>query len=142
MLETGCAIHHSYGIPYVMGSSAKGAVNAYVRGTEFGQAASIGVEPFAPDLHLLEPRIQRLRLLGESPLQEGVQAFAPVVGIALHHQTVDQLRDGLGHGQLAHHQARHEPRRALEDVRCRCPGATPADVEPDRPAGVRRGGTS
>ncbi|WP_295440571.1 type III-B CRISPR module RAMP protein Cmr6 [uncultured Thiodictyon sp.] len=40
MLETGCAISHSYGVPYLMGSSVKGAVNAFVRGTEFGQAHS------------------------------------------------------------------------------------------------------
>lgn len=31
MLETGCAISHSYGMPYVPGSSIKGIVNAYVR---------------------------------------------------------------------------------------------------------------
>jgi CRISPR-associated protein Cmr6 len=32
MLETGCAIHHSYGVPYIPGSSVKGVVNAFVRG--------------------------------------------------------------------------------------------------------------
>ena len=31
MLETGCAISHSHGMPYIPGSSIKGAVNAYVR---------------------------------------------------------------------------------------------------------------
>jgi CRISPR-associated protein Cmr6 len=33
MLETGCAIHHSYGVPYIPGSSVKGVVNAFVRKT-------------------------------------------------------------------------------------------------------------
>lgn len=33
MLETGCAIQHSYGVPYIPGSSVKGVVNAYVRHT-------------------------------------------------------------------------------------------------------------
>ncbi len=31
MLETGCTISHSYGAPYIPGSSVKGVVNAYVR---------------------------------------------------------------------------------------------------------------
>ena len=31
MLETGCAISHSYGMPYIPGSSVKGVVNAYAR---------------------------------------------------------------------------------------------------------------
>ena len=31
MLETGCAISHSYGAPYIPGSSVKGVVNAHVR---------------------------------------------------------------------------------------------------------------
>ena len=31
MLETGCAISHSHGMPYIPGSSIKGVVNAYVR---------------------------------------------------------------------------------------------------------------
>ncbi len=31
MLETGCAIHHSYGAPYIPGSSVKGVVNAFAR---------------------------------------------------------------------------------------------------------------
>lgn len=38
LLETGCAIHHSYGTPYIPGSSIKGLVNRYVRETPFGQA--------------------------------------------------------------------------------------------------------
>ncbi len=38
MLETGCAIHHSYGMPYLMGSSIKGAVAAHVRASPFGKA--------------------------------------------------------------------------------------------------------
>jgi len=37
MLETGCAISHSYGMPYIPGSSIKGAVTAYVRTTDFGR---------------------------------------------------------------------------------------------------------
>ncbi|WP_058555717.1 type III-B CRISPR module RAMP protein Cmr6 [Thiohalocapsa sp. ML1] len=37
MLETGCAIHHSYGMPYLMGSSIKGAVAAHVRASPFGK---------------------------------------------------------------------------------------------------------
>lgn len=36
MLETGCAISHSYGMPYIPGSSVKGIVNAYVRAGVFG----------------------------------------------------------------------------------------------------------
>ena len=31
MLETGCAISHSHGMPYIPGSSVKGVVNAYAR---------------------------------------------------------------------------------------------------------------
>ena len=31
MLETGCAISHSHGMPYIPGSSIKGVVSAYVR---------------------------------------------------------------------------------------------------------------
>ncbi len=31
MLETGCAISHSHGMPYIPGSSVKGVVNAFVR---------------------------------------------------------------------------------------------------------------
>lgn len=38
MLETGCAIHHSYGTPYIPGSSIKGAVNAFAR-------HRVGMEP-------------------------------------------------------------------------------------------------
>lgn len=51
MLETGCAISHSYGVPYIPGSSIKGAVRAYVESTDFGhQHAEVchdlfGVEP-------------------------------------------------------------------------------------------------
>ncbi len=37
MLETGCAISHSYGMPYIPGSSVKGVVNAQVRRSAFGQ---------------------------------------------------------------------------------------------------------
>ena len=43
MLETGCAIGHSHGAPYIPGSSLKGVVNACARGrlgsTKEGQAA-------------------------------------------------------------------------------------------------------
>lgn len=38
MLETGCAISHSYGTPYIPGSSVKGVVRAHVRGSQFAQA--------------------------------------------------------------------------------------------------------
>ena len=31
MLETGCALHHSYGVPYIPGSAIKGVVNNFVR---------------------------------------------------------------------------------------------------------------
>lgn len=31
MLETGCAIHHSYGLPYIPGSSIKGVVSSFAR---------------------------------------------------------------------------------------------------------------
>lgn len=31
MLETGCAIQHSYGVPYIPGSSVKGVVSAFAR---------------------------------------------------------------------------------------------------------------
>lgn len=33
MLETGCALHHSYGVPYLPGSSIKGVVSHFVRHT-------------------------------------------------------------------------------------------------------------
>jgi len=36
MLETGCAISHSYGMPYIPGSSVKGVVRAHVGGSRFG----------------------------------------------------------------------------------------------------------
>lgn len=35
MLETGCAISHSYGMPYIPGSSIKGVVTAHVRASTF-----------------------------------------------------------------------------------------------------------
>lgn len=38
MLETGCAISHSYGMPYIPGSSLKGVVRAHVRASPFGKA--------------------------------------------------------------------------------------------------------
>lgn len=37
MLETGCAISHSYGVPYIPGSSLKGVVRAHVHQTPFAQ---------------------------------------------------------------------------------------------------------
>jgi CRISPR-associated protein Cmr6 len=37
MLETGCAISHSYGTPYIPGSSLKGVVRGHVRGSTFAQ---------------------------------------------------------------------------------------------------------
>jgi CRISPR-associated protein Cmr6 len=37
MLETGCAISHSYGMPYIPGSSVKGVVRAHVRQSPFGK---------------------------------------------------------------------------------------------------------
>jgi CRISPR-associated protein Cmr6 len=37
MLETGCAISHSYGMPYIPGSSVKGVVRAQVRDSLFGR---------------------------------------------------------------------------------------------------------
>lgn len=37
MLETGCAISHSFGVPYIPGSSVKGVVSAFARGTAFGR---------------------------------------------------------------------------------------------------------
>jgi len=36
MLETGCAISHSYGMPYIPGSSVKGVVRAHARDSLFG----------------------------------------------------------------------------------------------------------
>lgn len=36
MLETGCAISHSYGMPYIPGSSVKGVVRAQARDSRFG----------------------------------------------------------------------------------------------------------
>lgn len=36
-LETGCAISHSYGVPFLPGSSIKGIVQHHVRGTVFGK---------------------------------------------------------------------------------------------------------
>jgi CRISPR-associated protein Cmr6 len=38
LLETGCALQHSYGMPYLPGSSIKGIVTRYVRATPFGKA--------------------------------------------------------------------------------------------------------
>jgi CRISPR-associated protein Cmr6 len=37
MLETGCAISHSYGMPYLPGSSIKGVVRVHVRKSLFGE---------------------------------------------------------------------------------------------------------
>jgi CRISPR-associated protein Cmr6 len=37
MLETGCAISHSYGMPYIPGSSVKGVVRAHVSQSPFGR---------------------------------------------------------------------------------------------------------
>ena len=37
MLETGCAISHSYGMPYIPGSSVKGVVRAHVSRSRFGR---------------------------------------------------------------------------------------------------------
>lgn len=51
MLETGCAVSHSYGMPYLPGSSIKGVVNAFVRASDFGSEqdavcdALLGREP-------------------------------------------------------------------------------------------------
>lgn len=51
MLETGCAVSHSYGMPYLPGSSIKGVVNAFVRASAFGREqgrvcdALFGCEP-------------------------------------------------------------------------------------------------
>jgi CRISPR-associated protein Cmr6 len=50
-LETGCAISHSYGMPYIPGSSVKGVVTASVRATPFADghrdlcAALFGADP-------------------------------------------------------------------------------------------------
>jgi CRISPR-associated protein Cmr6 len=55
MLETGCAIAHSYGVPYIPGSSVKGAVRAHVSGTQFGERHRavceelFGTEPIKDD---------------------------------------------------------------------------------------------
>ena len=38
MLETGCAISHSYGMPFIPGSSVKGVVRAHVSQSPFGNA--------------------------------------------------------------------------------------------------------
>jgi CRISPR-associated protein Cmr6 len=51
MLETGCAIGHSHGVPYIPGSGVKGPVKAHVKSTRFGDAHAdvvndiFGVEP-------------------------------------------------------------------------------------------------
>lgn len=37
MLETGCAISHSYGVPYIPGSSLKGVVRGHVTQSPFGK---------------------------------------------------------------------------------------------------------
>jgi len=37
MLETGCAVSHSYGMPYIPGSSLKGVVRAHVRQSPFAE---------------------------------------------------------------------------------------------------------
>lgn len=50
MLETGCAISHSYGAPYIPGSSVKGVVKAHVRGSPFaGQCPEVFAELFGAD---------------------------------------------------------------------------------------------
>src|SRR5579862_3327189 len=54
------------------------------------------------------------------------------VRVALHHEAVDQLRDRLGHRELAHDQSGHEPGRAFVDARHRCSRTPPADVQADR----------
>lgn len=46
MLETGCAIGHSHGAPYIPGSSVKGVVNAHVRRQFEGEGAAICDELF------------------------------------------------------------------------------------------------
>ena len=46
MLETGCAISHSHGMPYIPGSSVKGVVNAYVRDRLGNGGADIRAELF------------------------------------------------------------------------------------------------
>lgn len=51
MLETGCVVGHSHGVPHLPGSGIKGPVQAWVRGTPFGQrhpdacAELFGAEP-------------------------------------------------------------------------------------------------
>ncbi|WP_295437485.1 type III-B CRISPR module RAMP protein Cmr6 [uncultured Thiodictyon sp.] len=50
MLETGCAISHSYGAPYIPGSSVKGVVKAHVRASAFGdQHPEVFAELFGAD---------------------------------------------------------------------------------------------
>jgi len=50
MLETGCAISHSYGAPYIPGSSVKGVVKAHVRASPFAeQCPDVFAELFGTD---------------------------------------------------------------------------------------------
>ncbi|WP_236786874.1 RAMP superfamily CRISPR-associated protein [Allochromatium tepidum] len=50
MLETGCAISHSYGMPYIPGSSVKGVVRAQVCGSPFaGQHPEVIAELFGAE---------------------------------------------------------------------------------------------
>lgn len=53
MLETGCAISHSYGMPYIPGSSVKGGTRAQVGASRFGREhAAVLAELFGADADL------------------------------------------------------------------------------------------
>ena len=58
------------------------------------------------------------------------------VRIALHDQSVDELGESFGHGELAHHQSGHEPWGALVEARDRGPRASTTHVEADRQVGL------
>ena len=47
LLETGCAIHHTYGVPYIPGSSIKGAVRSFVQ--QRGMDAAVIEELFGAE---------------------------------------------------------------------------------------------
>lgn len=49
MLETGCAIAHTYGVPYIPGSSVKGVVSAHVRRGPFSAHVDVCNEIFGAE---------------------------------------------------------------------------------------------
>ena len=69
MLETGCAISHSYGMPYIPGSSIKGVVRAQVSKSLFGeQNPAVIAELFGAEAKLNKEKPEESDPLGLSGL--------------------------------------------------------------------------